>query len=71
MPWPDDNPCEGHNESNPDVDTVPDEKDCHCFYHCSEQDTVLGHNCCAPGLAYNPETDVCDWEEDVPSCNTH
>eukprot|EP00095_Tigriopus_kingsejongensis_P000591 maker-scaffold95_size379157-snap-gene-0.24 protein:Tk00591 transcript:maker-scaffold95_size379157-snap-gene-0.24-mRNA-1 annotation:"hypothetical protein ASPNIDRAFT_182707" len=70
MPGPDENPCEGHGSSGALADTEPDSEDCHCFYHCNSLDEVSGHDCCQPGLGFNPDIPGCDWEANVPQCNT-
>ena len=66
MPWPDPDVCQ--DLSDPDQESTPDPQNCECFYHCVGQ-MVHGHECCQPGLAFNPETLTCDWPFNVPSCN--
>ena len=66
MPWPDPTVCQ--NLPDPDQDTAVDEQNCHCFYHCVGQ-TIHGHECCQPGLAFNPETLTCDWSFNVSNCD--
>ncbi|XP_059087124.1 uncharacterized protein LOC131883628 [Tigriopus californicus] len=68
MPGPSENPCEGHGASGGLSDTVPDDEDCHCFYHCNSLDEVSGHDCCQPGLGYDHEIPGCNWEDQVPGC---
>ena len=67
MPWGE-NYCIDHSSSGSFTDTTADPNDCHCYYHCTSQDTVAGHECCSPGLAYNPVVETCDWEYNVPDC---
>ena len=68
MPWPE-NFCEGHSGDGTLMDTVPDPYDCVCFYHCNNQDEVSGHDCCQPGLAYDPSTGTCDWIYNIEGCD--
>lgn len=65
MPWPGPNVCEGVPETE---DTTADPENCHCFYQCSYEE-IHGHECCEPGLAYNPVLNICDWAVNVPNCD--
>ena len=69
MPWGE-NYCKDHSQSGATTDTTTDPNDCHCYYHCTSQDTIAGHECCPPGLAYNPAIEICDWPANVPNCET-
>ena len=64
MPWPGPNYCEDVTD---DQNTTQDPDSCYCFYHCSAE-MVMGHECCAPGLVYNPALQNCDWPYNVPEC---
>ena len=66
MPWPYPDICQ--NLPDPDQDATPDPHNCQCFYHCVSE-MIHGHECCQPGLAFNPETLTCDWAYNVPNCN--
>ena len=68
MPWGE-NYCKDHSSSGEITDTTADPNDCNCFYHCTLQDTIAGHECCAPGLYYNPIIRTCDWPYNVPNCD--
>ena len=65
MPWPEDNYCQ--DVTDPMQDIVADPNDCHCFYHCSGSQ-VQGHECCAPGLGFNPSLMICDWTYNIENC---
>ena len=65
MPWPK-NYCKDVPIGAMDV--IADPEDCHCFFHCNNHE-VAGHECCKPGLAFNPVLKACDWAYNVPSCD--
>ena len=65
MPWPGDNYCK--DVTDPLQNVVADPEDCHCFYNCAGSQ-VQGHECCAPGLAFNPILLNCDWAFNVENC---
>merc|ERR1712156_664791 len=65
MPWPGDNYCK--DVTDPLQNVVADPEDCHCFYNCAGSQ-VQGHECCAPGLAFNPSLLNCDWAYNVENC---
>merc|ERR1719219_728801 len=60
------NYCEDVTDPNQNVAADPD--DCHCFYDCADQ-WVLGHQCCPPPLAFNPEIFNCDFPDHVDGCD--
>merc|ERR1711962_621978 len=66
IPWPEDNDCK--DVTDPMQDVAPDSENCHCFYECAGGQ-VMGHECCAPGLAFNPSLLACDWSENVENCD--
>ena len=66
MPWPGPNVCDG--ETNPDQNDAPDPENCQCFYKCDAGE-IHGHECCPPGLVFNPDILVCDWPYNVPDCH--
>ena len=66
MPWPDDNDCK--DVTDPMQSVVADSKNCHCFYDCAGGQ-IMGHECCDPGLAFNPSLLACDWSENVENCD--
>ena len=66
MPWPGPNYCE--NVNDPKQHIVADPNDCHCFYDCADSQ-IYGHECCAPGLAFNPTISNCDWSWNVENCD--
>merc|ERR1711993_83747 len=35
-------------EACPETPMPWGENYCHCYYHCTSQDTVAGHECCSP-----------------------
>ena len=49
MPWPH-NYCKDVPGA---MDVTEDLQNCHCFYYCNNHE-VAGHECCKPGLAFNP-----------------
>lgn len=46
--------------------TFPDEDDCTAFYNC--RDGLANRFSCAPGLAYDIESRVCKWADQVTRC---
>lgn len=66
MPWPGPNVCDG--ETNPNQNDAPDPENCKCFYKCDAGE-IHGHECCPPGLVFNPDILVCDWPYNVPDCH--
>ena len=65
MPWPCQDCCSDVTDPNQDVIDDPD--NCQCYYLCAGAN-VQGHECCAPGLVFNPELMICDWPFNVPDC---
>ncbi|XP_032778744.2 proteoglycan 4 [Daphnia magna] len=44
----------------------PNPNDCHSYYECLAGQEYLMN--CPPGLYYNPDLQVCDYLDNVPSC---
>ena len=43
-------------------------QNCQCVYQCAGGE-IQGHECCPPGLVFNPDALVCDWPFNVPDCD--
>ena len=66
MPWPGPNVCD--DVTNPNQNDAADPENCQCFYQCAGGE-IQGHECCPPGLVFNPDALVCDWPFNVPDCD--